>query len=171
VASNVQRAINPERVALKATRNIAEQRMSKMIQAFGIVVAAAAAAMVANCALYMIVAALSAVIPGSGWPLNLWRGAWTFGITFGLLSGAHWALALAARAIGGDRYAMRAVRIVLVGLAALAVILALTGERWSAMFTGMRGSGLVLAVAWLAMTHFLSKAIERRTPAEKSAGT
>jgi hypothetical protein len=34
------------------------------------------------------------------------------------------------------------------------------------MFGGLAGPGVVLAIAWLALTHVVSKAVEKRSPAE-----
>ena len=134
------------------------------------IVAAGAVAGVAACALLylVIVGALSAI--GGGQPGGIWQGAWSFGTIFGLLSGAHWSFAVAMRRLRGYPRAFLTARILSPLLVALAILLALTGERWETMFDGLGGPALILVIAWLAMTHFVSKTLERHTPAEKSAG-
>ena len=137
---------------------------------FGIVLVGAGAGVVSSAVLYFAVVGLlslatdSAQEPGTQ---SLSSRSIQFGIVFGLLSGAHWTLG-AVRRLAPDVVPVS--KAVGVAMAALAIGLALTGARWDSMFGGLGGSGLVLVVAWLTLTHAVSKALERN-PSRTSAGT
>lgn len=137
---------------------------------FGMVLLGAGAGVVSSAVLYFVVVGLLSLATGSvqepGTP-SLSSRSIEFGIVFGLLSGAHWTLG-AARRLAPD--ALPVAKVIGVAMAALAIGLALTGARWGSMFGGLGGRGLVLVVAWLALTHVISKALER-TPSRTSAGT
>ena len=143
--------------------------MSKAMLGFGVATAGAAAGIAASALLYAIVVGVSSIVTGGESP-GLWWGAWFFATTFGLLSGAHWALACATTQLGESPRKMLLVKIAMVALVAIALALALTGERWSAMFDGLRGPAVLLIIIWIAMTHFVSRNLEKRTPARTPAG-
>ena len=143
--------------------------MSKTVIGSGLVIAGAATGIAASAVLYVIVIGAFSIV-AAGELAGLWRGAWSFATTFGLLSGAHWALACATTRLGESPRAMLLAKIAMVALVAIALVLALTGDRWSTMFDDLRGPAVLLIVIWIAMTHFVSRNLEKRTPARTPAG-
>ncbi len=146
--------------------------MARLAAGVVIVLAAAISGIAASAALYLLVVGLFALLdaaPASLETTGLWRGAWYFGTTFGLLPGAHWTLAAARTYIKG-RHAMLLVKLLTIAMVALALALLFTGGRWQAMFGGLGGPVAILILLWMAMTHYGSKALEKRTPARSPAG-
>jgi hypothetical protein len=90
--------------------------------------------------------------------------AFDFAIVFGMLSGAHWALAAARRLFAPEARSLLVVKAFCLALVALAIGLALTGGRWGPMVGELGAPGLVLIVAWLILTQAVSKALEARRP-------
>ena len=67
---------------------------------------------------------------------------------------------------------MLMVKILTVALVVIGLALAATGGRWDEMIASLRGGiALLLVVAWLVMTHYGSKALEKKVPAGNPAGT
>lgn len=67
---------------------------------------------------------------------------------------------------------MLIVKILTVAPVVIGLALASTGGRWAEMIASLRdGVALLLVVAWLVMTHFGSKALEKQVPAGDPAGT
>ncbi|MGH6925677.1 MAG: hypothetical protein ACRED5_18265, partial [Propylenella sp.] len=109
--------------------------MKAMASGIGVTVAAAIAGGAASAAIYFVVlgvASLLGAADGSETPVLAWR-AWTFGATFGLLSGAHWGLAAARRVLADEPQAMIPAKGLTVALVVLGIALAVTGGRWGAM--------------------------------------
>jgi hypothetical protein len=137
----------------------------------GTVIAAAAAAIVLCTVLFASIIGVSSLLTsGPSEVPSLWQRALLFGMTFGLLSAAHWGLGGSRRQVGEDRTAMLVVKVLAVALAAVGIGLAFTGGRWAQMFGGIAGAGVVLVVAWMVLTQLVSKAVEKRAPTEKPAG-
>ena len=145
--------------------------MAKVV-GFGFAVAGAAAGIVCAAILYLVIVGLGSLVGGDlGEERSLMTRAWTFGITFGLLSAAHWTLGIGRRWLAHDPGAMLSVNVLALAMAALGIILALTGDRWQSMIEGVHGGAmLLLVIAWMALTHFVSKVVERRAPAGTPAG-
>ncbi len=146
--------------------------MANLTASVVLVLLAAISGIAASATLYFLVVGLFAWMgtgPASLEASGIWRLSWQFGMTFGLLPGAHWALA-AARAYAFERHAMLLVKGMAIAMVALTLALLLTGGRWDAMFGGLGGPIAILVLLWMAMTHYGSKALDKRTPAKSPAG-
>jgi hypothetical protein len=147
--------------------------MHKPIMGVVIVAVGVLTGVVASALLYAIITGLPDLwsgADGTDVAPSLWRRAWLFGVTFGLLAGARLGLEGAYRWFGtqtsGALLLARGICVVLLGVA---IWLLLTEDRWAAIFDGISG-GVVLIVGWMAMIHLLTKAISAQTrrPAQRA---
>jgi len=139
----------------------------------GLALASAAAGIVCSAILYIVIVGLGAIIADglAEGPLLTTR-ATSFALTFGFLTAGHWSLGIARLLFVDDRGAMLVAKILTVALVAVGLALAVTGGRWDQMVASLHGGvAFLLVVAWLVMTHYGSKALETKVPAERSAGT
>ena len=139
---------------------------------FVLVIVGAAAGIVGAAILYLVIIGLAQLVSGeSASSPSLMTRAGTFAATFGLLTAGHWSLGIARRRFADDRAAILASKILTIGVVVIGLALAATGERWQAMIGSLHGGiTLLLVAAWLAMTHYGSKALEKQTPAGNPAG-
>jgi hypothetical protein len=137
---------------------------------FAFVIVGAAAGLVGAAILYLVIIGLAQLLSGESAD-GLMTRAGIFAVTFGLLTAGHWSLGIARRRFADDRAAMLAAKILTIAVVVIGLALAATGERWQAMIGGLHGGvTLLLVAAWLAMTHYGSKALEKQTPAGDPAG-
>jgi hypothetical protein len=139
---------------------------------FAFVIVGALAGVFGAAILYLAVIWLGQAISGeSAQGPSLMARAGAFAATFGLLTAGHWSLGVARRRFAGDRVAMRASKILTIVIVVIGLALAATGERWQVMIGSLHGGiALLLVAAWLATTHYGSKALEKQTPVGNPAG-
>jgi hypothetical protein len=139
---------------------------------FAFVIVGAAAGIVCAAILYLAIIGVGQMISGeSAKAPSLMTQAWNFAVTFGFLTAGHWSLGIARRRFANDRGALLAAKILTIALVAIGIALAATGGRWQEMIASLHGGVVLLIVAaWLAMTHYGSKVLERQTPAGNPAG-
>lgn len=139
----------------------------------GLALGGAAAGVACSAILYLVIVGLGLLLgggPGEG--PSLTTRAVSFAITFGLLTAGHWSLGIARSRFADDKGTMFLVKILTVLLVAGGLALASTGGRWGEMIASLHGgTALLLVVAWLVMTHYGSKALEKKVPAGNPAGT
>jgi hypothetical protein len=139
----------------------------------GLAFAGAAAGIVCSVILYFVIVGFGSLLASnSGGGPSLMMRATSFALTFGLLTAGHWSLGIARRRFADDRNAMLTVKVLTVALVAIGLALASTGGRWGEMIASLRGGiAFLLVIAWLVMTHYGSKALEKKVPAGNPAGT
>jgi hypothetical protein len=139
---------------------------------FTFVLAGAVAGVVCTAILYLVISGLGQLIAGeSAEGPSLIQRAASFAVTFGLLTAGHWSLGIARRRFADDRGAMLVAKILTIAFVVIGLVVAATGGRWQEMIASLQGGiALLLVAAWLVMTHYGSKALERQTPAGNPAG-